>query len=92
MKPDPPDEFLWKAYLALRKEHWEGGFDAALNDPIRGRLIRGMARRIETGPPPDRQEKPANFPVNSIPSWLRNRGPIHGLDRKSLAAGEREDD
>lgn len=91
MKPDSPQELLVSAYKRLRKHNW-GSFVDALADPIRGRLIRGLARRMETGTAPVCVENPPNLPGKQTLQRYHARPAFQGLDRKRLAAGEREDD
>lgn len=84
---------LEKAYYRLRKPDWHGGLDDALSDPIRGRLIRGFARLMQSGQWPSPTPKDEVVPLRTTASTqYRSRNKPSGLDFKSLAAGEKDDD
>lgn len=84
---------LMRAYRLLKKPDWVGGLDDALRDPIRGRFIRGIARRMQSGQWGKPVLEPAKKTISTPTSiYYRSRNIPSGLDFKSLAAGEREDD
>lgn len=88
---DPTDlsEFLQRAYNRLRKPSWDGGLEEALAHPLRGPILRSLARDLRdrgSRPPPTPSPTP---PVNRPRNTLKLPAI---LDRKRLASGEREDD
>lgn len=86
-------ESLERAYRHLRKSEWVGGLEDALNDPIRGRIIRGVARLMQTGLWGSQQEKQGiSRPSRGSLSTLKVPRTYQGIDLKSRAAGERNDD
>jgi hypothetical protein len=88
MKSPLEYEYVVRAFYRLRKRDW-GDLGRSLNDPIHRKLIYGMARAIQGMSEATRKRYPANTPINrravATPAHIT-------LDRKRLAAGEREDD
>jgi len=72
------DALLRRAYERLRKRDW-GDFDTALADPVHGRVIRGLAYRLE-------------HPLHAKATVSRTirLKPLQ-FDRKRAAAGDKDE-
>lgn len=87
--PQVTPEFLERAYNRLRRPSWEGGIDEALAHPLRGPIIRSLARDLMIRPTLPPEERPSRYAYKA-PTKPVNQRVI--LDRKRLASGERDDD
>jgi len=97
--PQTTPEQLHAAFAWLRRSDWPATLEEALAHPLRGRLVRLVARLQAEGV---RVVEPAAVPRPAVirpePPLQRRRktraasAPPQQLDRKRAAAGEREDD
>jgi hypothetical protein len=86
--PRPTPEQYHEAWQHRRRDTWPATYDAAMNDPIYGRILRieaGLIARRHASRPSQTRTTPA--PVRT------NAPACHAvLDFKRRAAGERDDD
>lgn len=85
----PTDEELRKAFARIRKDTWTVSFEAYSQDPIHSKLLKAIAIGLRVSRPPEPEQNTSNLQAKSPAPEPSKRMP---LDRRRLAAGEKESD
>lgn len=98
MATEPTDDQLRAAWRAMATDEW-GDYERAKQAAVHMALVRLraslIARGVRVDAAPALHPPPALPPASATPTrpWgLREPHALPGLDRKRLAAGERDDD
>jgi hypothetical protein len=91
-------EQLQQAFEALRLSHWPATMREALQDPIRGRLLRMTAQRMQeascrvASAPPRQGQAEASHAITQAMTTAARHPLRRWTDLKRAAAGDRDDD
>jgi hypothetical protein len=88
------DEHLQRAFRRLQRPHWPATLAEALEHPLRGRCVRGLAAALaqQDWRPARQVQTPAPAAAPAVKDSLTPR-PLRAperFDRKRAASGERE--
>jgi hypothetical protein len=88
---EPTDAQLRAAWALLRRHTWPQTFEAAMDDPVLGRLVRmeALHKPAPHTPAPQRPQPAPQAPPRPMPQFVPPPGYV---DIKRRASGERDDD
>lgn len=91
---NPTPEQLQAAWVRRRRRHWPDSFDAAMADPLLGRLVHMEAVLLVLAQARAARRSQAPPPQPSAAARQKSTSPhrITTPDRKRLAAGDTDDD